>query len=51
MDNDVNKLTEEEWKKKLTPEEFHFLRQKGTERAFTGRYNTNKKQGIYYTFK
>ena len=48
MDKDTSKMTEEDWKKKLTSEEFHFLRQKGTERAFTGKYNTNKKTGIYY---
>ena len=42
-----NELTEEEWKKKLTPEEFHILRQKGTERPFTGEYDKFYKDGTY----
>jgi len=39
--------TEEEWKKILTPEQFRVLRQKGTERAFTGAYWSTKDKGIY----
>ena len=39
--------TEEEWKKTLSQEEYHILRQKGTEQAFTGKYLKNKKKGIY----
>ena len=39
--------TDTEWKKELTPLEFNVLREKGTERAFTGKYNKFKKQGVY----
>ncbi|MBI4063160.1 MAG: peptide-methionine (R)-S-oxide reductase MsrB [Elusimicrobia bacterium] len=39
--------TEDEWKKILTPEEFHVLREKGTERAFTGKYHDHKAKGVY----
>jgi len=41
------KLTEEEWKKKLTPEEYNILREKGTERPFSGKLLDNKKKGKY----
>jgi peptide-methionine (R)-S-oxide reductase len=39
--------TEKEWKKSLSPEEYHVLREKGTEPAFTGKYLKNKKNGTY----
>jgi peptide-methionine (R)-S-oxide reductase len=38
---------EDEWRRKLTPEQFYILRQKGTERAFTGEYAHTKTAGIY----
>jgi len=39
--------TKEEWQKLLTPEQYHILREKGTERAFTGKYDKNHEHGIY----
>ena len=40
-------LSEAEWRKRLTPEQYHVLRQAGTERAFSGRLNDNKVDGVY----
>lgn len=37
----------DEWKKQLTPEQFSVLREKGTERAFSGALHDHKKAGIY----
>jgi len=39
--------TEEEWKEELTPEQYTVCREKGTERAFTGKYFGCKENGIY----
>lgn len=38
---------EDEWKKKLTPEQYSVLRKKGTERPFTGELLDNKRDGMY----
>jgi len=40
--------TKEEWKKVLTDNEYHVLREAGTERAFTGKYNKFYKEGTYH---
>lgn len=39
--------TEQEWKEQLTAEQYYILREKGTERAFTGKYLLNKETGVY----
>ncbi len=46
MDNKVVK-TDEEWKKILTPEQYKVVREKGTERPFTGKYDDFWEKGIY----
>ena len=41
------KRTESEWKRILSPEEYKILREKGTERAFTGKYDGHFEDGVY----
>ncbi len=43
----MKQLSEEEWKKKLTPEQYRVLREKGTERPFSSSVVTNNEEGMY----
>ena len=45
--NDLKNVTEEEWRKRLTPEQYRILREKGTETPFTGRFYKNFEKGMY----
>ena len=45
--SDKVKKTEEEWRSELSPDEYRITREKGTERAFTGEYWSNKDDGVY----
>lgn len=47
MTNDTE-LSDAEWRARLTPEQYHVLREHGTERAFTGKYDKNKQAGEYH---
>jgi len=40
--------TEEEWRKQLTAQQFYVMREKGTERAYTGEYTDNHEHGVYH---
>ena len=44
---DLQNLPDSEWRKRLTPEQYQIARQKGTERAFTGKYWNNHEKGTY----
>ena len=45
--SDTTKIDKAELKQRLTPEQYHVTQEKGTERAFTGIYWDNKKEGMY----
>ena len=45
--SDKMKKSEEEWRRQLSPEQYRVTREKGTERAFTGKYWDHKDDGVY----
>ena len=44
---EISQLTEADWKERLTADEYHIMREKGTERPFTGVYNDATDDGVY----
>ncbi|HEY7439446.1 MAG TPA: peptide-methionine (R)-S-oxide reductase MsrB [Acidimicrobiia bacterium] len=46
-DTEKISMTDDEWREKLSPEQFEVLRRQGTERAFTGKYAMTKDKGMY----
>lgn len=43
----MKKKPDEYWKQRLTPDQYHVMREKGTEMAFTGKYVDNHETGMY----
>jgi peptide-methionine (R)-S-oxide reductase len=48
IDTNIAELTDEQWRERLTPEQYEVLRRQGTERAFTGQYWDVHDDGMYH---
>jgi len=46
--DDTKTMTDAQWREHLDPEQYRILREKGTERAFTGKYWNEKRTGVYH---
>ena len=46
-DKKIKDMTDEDWKKRLTPEQYEVCRKKGTEMPFSGKYYYSKEKGVY----
>jgi peptide-methionine (R)-S-oxide reductase len=47
MDNNMNETTNDDWKKKLTPEQYAVMREGATEGAFKGKYWNDHSKGMF----
>ena len=48
MEDQKEKIVDSEWRNKLSDDQYYILREKGTERPWTGKYNNYKSRGNYY---